>query len=156
MLVVAGKAATVESAKRELARRIASGEALRVMERMVSAQGGDPRVVRNPSVLEVAPGVPVLAAESGFIDRVDAREIGLAAVALGAGRTRADQRVDPAVGISVEAKPGARVARGEPLALLHVRRPGDADAVRGRVERAFGMAPEAPPPRPLLLGRVGA
>jgi pyrimidine-nucleoside phosphorylase len=156
MLVVAGRAATVESARTELARAIASGDALRVMERMVSAQGGDPRVVGDPTVLEVAPGVPVLAAEDGFIDRVDAREIGLAAVALGAGRTRADQRVDPAVGISVEAKPGARVARGEPLALLHVRRPGDSDAVRDRVARAFRISPGAPSARPLLLGRVGA
>jgi len=156
MLVVAGQAGTVELARKELGAAIASGRALAVMERMVAAQGGDPRVVADPSLLVVAPGVAVLAAESGFVASVDALEIGLAAVALGAGRTRADQRVDPAVGISIEAKPGAKVVRGEPLALLHVRDPRDAEAVRARVERAFAIANAAPPPRPLVLGRVAA
>jgi pyrimidine-nucleoside phosphorylase len=156
MLVLAGEAATLDAARKELSGSIATGQALRVMERMVSAQGGDPRVVADPSLLEVAPGVPVLAGEGGFVESVDALEIGLAAVALGAGRTRADQRVDPAVGISIEAKPEAKVARGEPLARIHVRDPKSAEAVRGRVERAFRIGSAPPPPRPLLLGRVGA
>jgi pyrimidine-nucleoside phosphorylase len=156
MLLASGKATTEEAAREELAGAIASGQALRVMERMVVAQGGDPRVIGDPSALEVAEGVPLLADEGGFVQSVDALEIGLAAVALGAGRTRADQRVDPAVGITVLAKPGAKVARGEPLAFLHVRRPGDANLVRRRVELAFRVAAAAPPPRSLVLGRVGA
>jgi pyrimidine-nucleoside phosphorylase len=156
MLVASGRVASNDAARTELTSAIHSGEALRVMERMVAAQGGDPRVVGDPMLLDVAPGVPVTAAQSGFVESVDALEIGLAAVALGAGRTRADQRVDPAVGITIEAKPGAKVARGEPLALLHVRRPGDAETARARVERAFSISAKAPARRPLLLGRVGA
>ncbi len=156
MLLLAGEGRTADAARQELERAIASGDALRVMERLVSAQGGDPRVVRDPSALEVAPGMPVLATEDGFVESIDALEIGLAAVGMGAGRTRADQRVDPAVGISIEAKPAKSVARGEPLAILHVRRPEHADAVRDRVARAFRISRTPPPPRSLILGRVEA
>jgi pyrimidine-nucleoside phosphorylase len=155
MLVLAGRAPSAGAAREELAKAIASGQALAVMERMVIAQGGDPRVVGDPSKLEVAPGLPVLAGEDGFVDSIDALEIGLAAVALGAGRSRADQRVDPAVGISLEAKPGAKVTRGQPVALLHVRDPAHAEPAEGRVRRAFRITHSPPPPRPLLLGRVG-
>jgi pyrimidine-nucleoside phosphorylase len=156
MLVVAGLTKTEELARGELARAIASGSALSVLERMVSAQGGDARVVSEPSRLEVAPPVPVLATAHGFVAEIDALEIGLVGVALGAGRTRADQRIDPAVGLTLLAKPGKEVAPGEPLALVHVRDPKDAERVRARVLGAFRIAPEAPPPVPLLLGRIGA
>jgi pyrimidine-nucleoside phosphorylase len=155
MLLVAGRARTREEALEALGRAISSGDALRVMERMVLAQEGDAKVVGDPSRLHVAPGVPVLVREPGFVARLDALEIGLAAVAMGAGRTRADQAVDPSVGISIAAKPGARVERGEPLAHLHVREPGEADAVRARVEGAFLLSSAPPPPRSLVLGRVG-
>jgi thymidine phosphorylase len=123
---------------------------------MVVAQGGDARTVSDPHRLEVAPPQPVLARESGFVVAIDALEIGLIAVALGAGRTRADQRVDPAVGLSIEAKPGARVARGEPLAHIHVRDVRTAEAVNDRVLRAFQVSEAPRAAGPLLLGRVGA
>jgi pyrimidine-nucleoside phosphorylase len=159
MLLLAGKARTKDEARRSLERAIASGEARGVMERMVSAQGGDARVVADPNRLEVAPSVAVLAEEEGYVAGVDALEIGLAAVAMGAGRTRADQRIDPAVGLSIEAKPGTRVARGQPLAQLHVRNEDDASRVASRVRGAFRIARDASSPTlaaPLILERVGA
>ena len=88
------------------------GAARQVMERMVAAQGGDAKVVTEPDRLHVAPAIKVLAESAGIVTGVDPLEIGLAAVALGAGRTRADQTVDPSVGVMVLAKPGARVDRG--------------------------------------------
>jgi thymidine phosphorylase len=123
---------------------------------MVHAQGGDVRVVSDPRRLEVAPRVPVLAAEDGFVVAIDALEIGRVAVALGAGRTRADQRVDPAVGLSIDAKPGARVARGEAVAHIHAREAAQAEAVRHRVLGAFTLSDTPREAGPLLLGRVGA
>jgi pyrimidine-nucleoside phosphorylase len=154
MLRLAGIASGSEEARAELTRARDSGKGLLVFERMVSAQGGDARVVRDPDLLEVAPGVPVLARDDGYVASIDALEIGLSAVALGAGRAHADEKVDPAVGLSIEKKPGSRVTRGEPLALIHVRRPVDAAKAFDRVLRAFYVSADPPPPQPLVLGRI--
>jgi len=157
MLVLGGKAKDTTAARERLAEAISSGAARRVMERMIAAQGGDPSVVAEPSRLAVAAhDVKVTATADGFVTRADALEIGLAAVAMGAGRTRVDQNVDPAVGISVHKKPSARVARGDALATLHVRRAEDAAAIFDRVAAAFEVGAAAPPPEPLVLGRIEA
>jgi pyrimidine-nucleoside phosphorylase len=123
------------------------------MERIISAQGGDPNVVRNPALLPRAPEVLDLPApKSGYVASIDAREVGLAAIALGAGRTRADQEVDPAVGIEMLAKPGDGVKKGAPLARLHVR--SAAPEVAERVLAAFRIAAKPPRATPLVLDRI--
>ena len=123
---------------------------------MIEAQGGDARVVGERSRLEVAGHELVVEApREGFVTRADALSIGLAAVAMGAGRTRADQAVDHAVGILVEAKPGDRVAHGQPLARVLVRSKDEAAAaIAARVAGAFDVGDAAPSVRPLLLGRI--
>lgn len=156
MLVLGGVAASDTDARAQLARAIASGAASATAEKMIRAQGGDPGVVADRSRLEVAgEELVVQAPREGFVTRADALAIGLAAVAMGAGRTRADQAVDHAVGILVEAKPGDRVARGQPLARVLVRsRDGASQAIAARVAGAFDVGEAAPPHRPLLLGRI--
>ena len=156
MLVLGGIATGEEDARSRLAAAIASGAAAKVAERMIAAQGGDPSVVADRSRLEVAGHeVVVEAPRDGFVERADALAIGLAAVAMGAGRTRADQAVDHAVGITVEAKPGSRVSRGQPLARVHVRvRDQAATDIAARVASAFAIGDACPPQRPLVLGRV--
>jgi thymidine phosphorylase len=154
--VLGGVAATGTDARAQLARAIATGAASATAEKMIHAQGGDPRVVADRSRLEVAgQEVVVEAPREGFVTRADALAIGLATVAMGAGRTRADQAVDHAVGILVEAKPGARVVRGQPLARVLVRaRDEAARAIAARVAGAFDVGEAPPPHRPLLLGRI--
>jgi pyrimidine-nucleoside phosphorylase len=157
MLVLAGRAKTNADARAELARALETGAALRVMERMVAAQGGEAAVVGQPSRLEIAPHAALVAApRDGFVTRADALEIGLAAVAMGAGRTRADQAVDPAVGITLHKKPGHPVVRGEPLATLHVRAPADATDIERRVAAAFDVGDVPPASQALVIGRVEA
>lgn len=157
MLVSGGAAPDLDAATKKLEEVLASGAALRVMERMVEAQGGDARVVSDPSRLPTAPvRVPVVAQRGGFVAELDALELGLAGVAMGAGRTRADQDVDPVVGIELEKVRGAEVRAGEPLAFLHVRDERDAEAVRERVAGAFTLADEPPAARPLVLERIDA
>ena len=73
---------------------------------------------------------------------------------MGAGRTRADQKVDPGVGIYVLAKPGAPVTKGQPLARLRVRKKADAAAIAERVRAAFVLGDAPPAVRPLVLGRI--
>ncbi|MGH7437540.1 MAG: thymidine phosphorylase [Polyangiaceae bacterium] len=158
MLVAGGKAADASAARPVLRRAIASGDAARTAERMIEAQGGDPRVVADRSRLELAgEEVLVTSVTSGRVARIDALEIGLSAVAMGAGRTRADQAVDPAVGILLEKKPGDAVGRGEPLARLHVRQKSDAErtGIVDRVRAAFAISADTHGPvRPLVLDRI--
>jgi pyrimidine-nucleoside phosphorylase len=155
MLVLGGKATSEQEARARLAHAIASGTAIRVAERMVGAQGGDPRAVTDGSRMDLAAEEIVIESTAeGFVARADALAIGLAAVAIGAGRTRADQAVDHGVGIFVEKKPGAHVGRGEPLARLLVRNREDAQPIAERIRAAFIVSDVPPPPRPLVLDRV--
>jgi pyrimidine-nucleoside phosphorylase len=155
MLLLGGRAATIAEARAKLGTAIATGAAARTAERMIEAQGGDPRVVSNPKRLALAPEEVVVAApHEGFVTRIDALQIGLASVVMGAGRARADQAIDPGVGITLEAKPGTHVVAGAPLARLHVRKQADAAAVAGRVLSAFELADAPFATRPLVLDRI--
>jgi pyrimidine-nucleoside phosphorylase len=157
MLLAAGLAASAEQAHAKLTAALASGEALHVMQRMVLAQGGDPAIVAEPSRLPVAPHVVTIPSpKDGFVAAVDPLELGLVGVTLGAGRTRADQAIDPVVGLVLHAPRGTRVVRGEPLVDLHVRSAEQAAGVSERVRAAFRIEPEAPAAVPLVLERVGA
>jgi pyrimidine-nucleoside phosphorylase len=153
MLVLANRENDEKSALKSLQNAIDSGAGVRVMEKMIEAQHGDPKVAGDPSRLEIAKErVDVVADRAGFVARADALAIGRAAVAMGAGRARAEDVVDPAVGISVLAKPGDRVERGQPLAALHVRK-RDA-SIEERVRAAYVIADAAPPAQPLFIGRI--
>jgi thymidine phosphorylase len=112
-------------------------------------------VVEAPERLPRAPvRVVVPSARGGYVSACDAFDLGLAAVALGAGRSRADDRVDPRVGIELCKKPGDRVERGEPLAFLHAaKRPG-LEPLLERVRDAFRVGGRALGKTELVLGRV--
>lgn len=157
MLVLGGKAKDATEADALLKKAIADGSAVRLMEKMVAAQGGDAKVVADPSRLEIAKEVVEVAApEGGFVTGVDALAIGLAGVAMGAGRTRADQAVDPAVGIEVLAKPGDKVEKGQPLAKIFVRTKKAGEEVLPRVAGAFQVGASAPKASPLVIDRITA
>ncbi len=153
MLVMGGRAKDEQQARAAMKRAIDSGDAARTMERMIEAQKGDPRVVGDTSIMPLASVVSEVKAErAGWVATIDALAIGRAAVTMGAGRTRADDAVDPAVGIEVLAKPGAKVEQGQPLAKLYARRKSeDAEA---RVKSAFTIGQARPSVRPLVIERV--
>jgi len=155
MLIVGGKAATPEEARKKLENAISSGDAIRVMEKMVSAQGGDASVVAHPEKLAVAKTrIAVRAPQDGFVEGIDALAIGLAGVAMGAGRTRADQKVDPAVGIYLEKKPGDAVRAGETVATLFVHNENEGKAIEDRVANAFSYSKAKATELPLVVGRI--
>jgi pyrimidine-nucleoside phosphorylase len=156
MLLLSGRVAERAAARELLLGAIASGEAQRVMERMIAAQGGDPKVVSEPDRLAVAPGIKVVAEATGIVAEVDPLEIGLAAVSLGAGRTRVDQAVDPAVGVMVHVKPGAQVVRGEVVAEVQAHDAESAAPIVERVRRAIRIGQEQPAKAPLVRARIEA
>lgn len=154
MLLLGGVAADAADARRRLDGALSSGRALELFARVVEAQGGDPRVVEDDSLLPLDPEVDVVTADrSGFVVRADARRIGLAAMRLGAGRERKEDAVDPGAGITVLAKPGDLVEEGAPLAVLRGRaRVEDASRLAAA---AFDIADEPPALAPLVLERRG-
>jgi len=155
MLLLADAASDRDHALRRISEVIRSGKAAQVMENMIAAQGGNPKVVRDPSLMAAEPHVvPVLAPRSGFVCEMDALEMGLSAVMLGAGRTRADQSVDPAVGIVLNAHLGEKVEKGSILAHVHVRDVQAAKPAMDRILHAFKLGDEAKSPEPLVIERI--
>ncbi len=130
------------------------GEALERFRRMVEAQGGDSRVVDEPwDVLPGAPVVmPLLIDRSGVLAAVEADEIGLASSALGAGRIRKGDPIDPSVGIVVRPKVGDRLETGDRIGEIHARDESAAAGAARRVLAALTLADSPVEPRPLLYG----
>jgi pyrimidine-nucleoside phosphorylase len=139
-----------DEAGRRAADALGSGAALERFARMVEAQGGDPRVADDPAaVLPRAPAVvPIVADRDGALAATEAEAIGLASVALGAGRVRKGDPIDPAVGIVVRPKIGDAIAAGDTIGEVHARSRDDADEAVRRVLGALTVADgpvEAPP-----------
>ena len=141
-----------EEGRRLAEEAIASGAALRALEQLVEAQGGDPRVAEKPfEMLELAPVTRgVLAPRAASVERCGALAIGRAAMRLGAGRERKEDAIDHAVGILVLAKPGDRVETGEPVAHVFARTAEAAEATAAEVLAAYAFS-DAPVARPPLL-----
>jgi len=133
-----------------------SGAALDRFARLVEAQGGDPRVAEDPSRLALAPERAVVeAVEGGTVAAVEPRALGMGVVGLGGGRTRMDQEVDLGVGFEVDARPGQRVERGQPLGTVYARnRDGLSRGIR--VLREAVRIGDPPRPMPLIAHRVTA
>jgi len=151
MLVLGGRAADTAQARTQLEQAITSGAALTKLKDIVSAQGGDPTALDDYSKLPQADRtVDVPATQAGYVTAIDSEAVGLAAMALGAGRETAADFVDHAVGFVLRKKVGDRVAVGEPLLTAHVNDEGNLKAVIERVQRAYSVGPLAPAPRPLV------
>ncbi|MDR7483653.1 MAG: thymidine phosphorylase [Armatimonadota bacterium] len=156
MLVLGGRATTPEEGQRLLQDRLAGGAALEKFVEMVTAQGGEEAVARDPRRLPQAPiRAPVPAPAAGWIAAIDAEVVGLAVMRLGAGRARKEDRVDPAVGVVLERVVGDPVTAGDVLAVVHARtEEAAAQAVR-EVAAAYALGSSSPAPGPLVLGVLG-
>ena len=138
MLLLAGVAKTAAEARVVLERSISSGAALEKLRAMITAQGGDARVVDEPERLPQAKFKVALAApRAGFVQDVDAMGVALAALRLGAGRVKAADGIDHAVGFSDLVKVGERVAAGVPLCVIHANEEGGLAAAREMMARAI-------------------
>lgn len=157
MLLLAAKAAPGPKARKQaraqLEAALHSGRALEVFVRLVALHGGDPAFVEKPQLLPQARHrVAVRAEQSGIVQSVDARTLAEVALSLGAGRLRAQDSIDPAVGIELLKKRGDRVARGEELCLLHAQK--KTDLPLALIRGAFRLGARAPRALPLVHERV--
>ncbi len=121
MLTLGGLERSDRAARKRLQQVLDSGAALEKFREIVSAQGGDVRVVADPTRLpKAARTIDITASRSGYVADVDAMAIARTARRLGAARERVEDRIDPAVGLSGIVPAGTRVARGDSLCRLHV------------------------------------
>lgn len=156
MLVLAGKAKDDLEARSQLKQAMESGAAEKKLCQVVAAQGGDPGAIVDLGKLPAARRtIPVLASSDGVVTAIDSEAIGLCAMALGAGRSKASDLIDPAVGFVLEKKVGDAVRAGEPLLIMHVNEEGRVQEVKERVAAAYSLGRQAPPVRPLVLERLG-
>jgi thymidine phosphorylase len=146
-----------EAARTQVREKLDSGAAAEAFARMVEAQGGDPRVVEDPwAVLPRAPVRREVTSEGGYLAAVDTERLGRAAAALGAGRKKKGDPIDPAVGIEFFPKIGDQWESGRPLALIHAQEDEAADAAQARVRTAVVLSPEPVEAPPLVHGWHGA
>lgn len=150
MLILGGKAQDPQDARAILLEALYSGRALAKFREWIAAQGGDLAAVDDPSRLPQAAIVQdVPAPRAGYVAGVDAMEVGLAAMSLGAGRARKGDPINHAVGVVLQAKIGDYVERGEPLLTIHANDSDKLAQGREKLLAAYAWSEEpvqAPPP----------
>jgi thymidine phosphorylase len=158
MLVLGGLAAEIVEARERIEDAIASGRAAEVFQRMVAALGGPADLLERPAQhLQAAPVIrPVHAERSGTVQGIATRDVGVAVVALGGGRTRPQDPIDHAVGLTELAGIGEAVDASRPLAVVHARSEEAAEAAARAVRAAYAVGDEQPAPGALILERIGA
>lgn len=155
MLVLGGVAADRAEARSRLEGAVESGSGLEVLAKVIEAQGGDPNVLEDPSLLPSAASVhTVVADRAGFVERCDALAVGRSAVRLGAGRQVKDDDVDPGVGITIHAKVGDPVDVGDALGTVRYNTDDQLGACLQVLETAWVVSEEPQPSRPLILLEV--
>lgn len=120
MVVLAGKASTLDEARAKLQEVIANGKALQKLKVLIESQGGDSSIVDNPDKLPKATyQIELPAKKAGYVAKIIADKVGVIAMQLGAGRATKEDTIDPAVGIVLHKKVGDKVAVGEALLTIH-------------------------------------
>ena len=155
MLVVSGVERDDQAAEARVRAALTSGSGVEKFREIIAHQGGDPRVIDDYTRLPSAPDrAGVLASRSGYVAALKAELIGRAAVALGAGRSRLDDVVDPGVGIEVVARPGDRVSEGEPVLMLHHRAGAGLAEAQALLAQAIVVADTPPAEPPIVVARL--
>ncbi len=151
MLRLGGLTRSAEEGAARMSGLIRDGSGLAAFRAVVKAQGGDVRVIDDPGRLPRASGsCRLAAARSGFVTALEARKVGDAAVMLGAGRSRMDDRLDYGAGIYLERKVGDRVAAGGTLAVLYASDPWRLRQGRAKLLEAYRIASCPPRQSPLV------
>lgn len=155
MCELAGVYTDRATARRELARRLDDGRALDVFRRLVTAQGGDARVIDEPRRLpQPGAAVDVRAPQSGTVARVNAEQIGRVVLQLGGGRTVTTDVIDAAAGIDRLVQAGEQVEKGQPLMRLLAKNAARIEPLLATAAAAVQLTQEPVPERRLILEEV--
>lgn len=159
MLVLGNLATSLHDGRSRMERAIASGAAADVFQRMVSALGGPPDLMSRPGAhLRAAPLVQAAwAPQPGFVSAIDTRAVGIAVVELGGGRTRSQDPVNHAVGLTALAGLGDEVGPNRPLALIHAEDEASLARAASRLVAAYTVSDARTAlPGSVIIERIGA
>jgi thymidine phosphorylase len=157
MVALGGLAPDAVAGRAKAEAALADGRAAEVFARMVAALGGpddflehSARYLAHASVIR-----PCNAERSGYVAGMDARQVGIAVVALGGGRSHADDAIDPSVGLTDVVDVGTAVRAGSLLCVVHAASDADADQAIEILQRAIRIEDGAPADRPTIIDRIG-
>lgn len=156
MVLLGGKAATLEEARSMTETALKDGSGLVKLEELIKAQGGDPEILSDITKLpRPAKAIEVRSAKDGYVAAVDAALVGHAVQKAGAGRARKEDEIDPSAGAYLYHKTGDQVKKGDCLARLFGN---DADKIRDGLNdlaSAFRIEQTAPEKKPLIIDTIG-
>lgn len=145
LLMLSNIASTQEDAEIMLKKAVEDGSGFTRLRSMLEEMGGDVRYVDDPNLLvRTKRIVPIYKDCTGYIKKLDAKSIGLAALLLGAGREKAGDTVDPAVGILMKKRCGDRIEKDEPIAYMYVNDEKNLDEAVSKLVNAVCVADEKP------------
>lgn len=151
MLILAKKVATPKEGREMLEDAINNGSAFEKLQALVSAQSGNPRALDDLDLLPTAQQiVPIKAETAGYVQRIEALDVGISAMLLGAGREKKESVIDLAVGVVIEKKVGDPVKIGDTLAELHVNQTEGLAEALDLLKKAFTTGLEKPQVKPLI------
>jgi pyrimidine-nucleoside phosphorylase len=156
MLVLSNVDESLAAARDRLGKIVSSGQALECFRQNVAAQGGEPRVCDDPAgfLPLVTESFKVESPRSGFVAKVNTSEIGHAIAAIGGGRVRIDDTIDPTVGFIAQARIGDGVDKGAAIGTVYCRDHSRAQEAGKRIQAAYEIGEQSPTEIPRLLREV--
>jgi pyrimidine-nucleoside phosphorylase len=152
LLVMTGKAPDLTTAATQVAQAVQSGVALQKLAEVIAAQGGDPEQIEHPKRLPQAPvRIMLKAPQDGYIAAIEAEQIGLASMDLGAGRFKKGDPIDHRTGLLLQAKVGDYLHAGDPLVEIHARNTNEAESIQDRLLACYSWSETAIQSTPLIL-----
>ena len=156
MVYLAGQAESPERGAAAASQALESGQAAHWFAKLLEAQGGDPRVMDDPSLMgRAGMVVAVPSPRPGWVEGLNARAVAEASLLLGAGRQQKGDAIDPAVGIVLHAKLGDRVEQGAALAEIYARNAASAELARARLLQGYHLTDNRPAPAGEPVERFG-
>ncbi len=156
MFFLGGRSKTVDAGRALAAEMILSGKALEKFRDCIRLQGGNPRVIDNPSLLPAPRGhLYVKSASSGFVADINCLELGIALAMLGGGREKKEQNVDHAVGLEFHKRIGDPVQAGEALVTIAYNADSQLQAAQKMIAASYLIGDKKPPARPLIHRIIG-
>ena len=155
MLVLAKVCESFEEGKKMIQDAISSGRALEKLKEFIENQGGDKRVVDDYDLLPKSKNiVPIKSPKSGYISKIEAEEIGVSAMILGAGRETKEDELDLSAGIVLQKKVGDYVNKGDILAYMHYNKEEKFEQAKERFINAYEIVNDKTQPKKLIYGVV--
>ncbi|HXX79193.1 MAG TPA: thymidine phosphorylase [Ktedonobacteraceae bacterium] len=155
LLVMTGTAATMSEAEKRVQQVIHSGAAVTKLAEVIAAQDGDPQQIEHPELLPKAPVRKMLyAPRSGYIISIDAEQVGLASMSLGAGRSKKGERIDHRTGFILQAKVGDYLQAGEPLVEIHARSESEAAEIQEKLLACYTWSDTPASAGPLIYDTI--